>query len=277
MIKFPWSPPFPTHIICAIGRFGARRVLCTLVILRRPGHDWPVIVGANRDEMLDRPWRPPARHWPDRPEVVAGLDLLAGGSWLGLSDFGVIAGILNRTGSLGPAPGRRSRGELVLEALDHEDAAAAAAALAAIDPRAYRTFNLILADNRNAFWLSHADPAGIEPVRVTPIPPGVSMIAAGDLNDASTPRIARYRPRFTATAPVAAAGDWARWESLLEDGTSDPADAPASAMRFATATGFGTVSSALIALPGALPSGRKPVFRFATQWPEPQPWRTITD
>ena len=51
--------------------------MCTLVILRRPGHRWPVLIGANRDEMIDRPWEPPGRHWPDRPEVVAGLDRLA--------------------------------------------------------------------------------------------------------------------------------------------------------------------------------------------------------
>lgn len=251
--------------------------MCTLVILRRPGRDWPVIVGANRDEMLDRPWRPPARHWPDRPEVVAGLDLLAGGSWLGLSDFGVIAGILNRTGSLGPTPGRRSRGELVLEALDHEDAVAASKALAAIDPRAYRTFNLILADSRDAFWLSHADPAGIRPVQVTPIPPGLSMIAAGDLNDESAPRIARYRSHFAASPPDVETGDWSRWEALLEDGTSDPSGVPKNAMRFITATGFGTASSALLALPSASRDGRKPIFRFAAQWPAPQPWRTIAD
>ena len=60
--------------------------MCTLVILRRPDHPWPVMIGANRDEMIGRPWLPPARHWPDRPEVVAGHDELAGGSWLGIND-----------------------------------------------------------------------------------------------------------------------------------------------------------------------------------------------
>src|SRR6202012_4950605 len=110
--------------------------MCTLVIFRRPDHRWPLLIGANRDEMIDRPWEPPGRHWPDRPDVVAGLDILAGGSWLGLNDFGVVAGILNRHGSLGPAAGQRSRGELVLEALDHADASAAAEALAAIEPSA---------------------------------------------------------------------------------------------------------------------------------------------
>jgi uncharacterized protein with NRDE domain len=104
--------------------------MCTLAILRRPDHDWPVIIGANRDEMIDRPADPPDRHWPDRAEVVAGRDRLAGGSWLGLNDWGVAAAVLNRHGSLGPAAGQRSRGELVLEALDHADAVAAARALA---------------------------------------------------------------------------------------------------------------------------------------------------
>src|SRR6266404_7937500 len=121
--------------------------MCTLVILRRPEHAWPVVIGANRDEMTDRPAKPPGRHWPDRAEVVAGLDLLAGGSWLGLNDWGVTAAVLNRTGSLGPAPGQRSRGELVLEALDHADAVSAALALGDLDPRAYRSFNMIIADN----------------------------------------------------------------------------------------------------------------------------------
>src|SRR5947199_3558735 len=136
--------------------------MCTLVILRRPDHHWPVLIGANRDEMIDRPWRPPARHWPDRPEVVGGLDTLAGGSWLGVNDWGVAAAVLNRHGSLGPDPQRRSRGELVLEALDHADAAAAARALADLEPAAYRSFNLIVADGRDAFWLRHAGDGEIE-------------------------------------------------------------------------------------------------------------------
>src|SRR5260370_16726288 len=78
--------------------------MCTLVILRRPEHPWPVVIGANRDEMIDRPAKPPGRHWPDRAEVVAGIDLLAGGSWLGLNDWGVAAAVLNRPGSPPPPP-----------------------------------------------------------------------------------------------------------------------------------------------------------------------------
>jgi Transport and Golgi organisation 2 len=246
--------------------------MCTLVILRRPGDRWPVLIGANRDEMIDRPWRPPGRHWPDRPEVIGGLDLLAGGSWLGINDWGVVAAVLNRHGSLGPEPGRRSRGELVLEALDHADAAAAAEALTHLDPQAYRTFNLIIADERNGFWLRHAGAARIE-VRL--LEEGVSMIAAGDMNDLGTRRIALALPAFRAwPAPDPDGDDWSAWEALLGS-TRAPRDASATAaMRFRT-DGYGTVSSALIAVPALGKPARKPIFRFAGWLPEVTPWRDV--
>jgi len=244
------------------------------VILRRPGHRWPVLIGANRDEMIDRPAKPPGRHWPDRPEVLAGLDSLAGGSWLGINDWGVAAAVLNRHGSLGPARGLRSRGELVLEALDHSDAVAAAAALGDLDPAAYRTFNLIVADNRDAFWLCHR---GIGRIETWPIQEGLSLIAAGDLDDLSTPRLALAAPRFRAApAPDPENGAWEAWQELLGDDRA-PAGAPAdAALRFTTARGYGTVSSALIALPAEPSPERGTAFRFAAWLPEPAPWRDVT-
>jgi uncharacterized protein with NRDE domain len=245
--------------------------LCTLVLLRRPAHRWPLILGANRDEMQDRPARPPARHWPDRPEIVAGLDILAGGSWLGVNDHGVVAAILNRTGTLGPAAGKRSRGELVLDALDYADAAEAAAALAALDPRAYRPFNLVIADNRDAFWLAHRGQDGIA---LEQIPPGLTMLTARELNDPASPRIRRYRDRFAAAPPNPDRDDWQGWQALLEDGEPDPGLGPESAMRFSQPSGFGTVSSALIALgtPGAKP---RMVWRSATGAGQPSPWTLV--
>lgn len=246
--------------------------MCTLILLRRPGNDWPVIIGANRDEMKARPWRAPARHWPDRPEVVAGLDELAGGSWLGINDHGVAAGILNRHGSLGPAPGQRSRGELVLEALDHADAADAAATLAAIDPRAYRTFNMIVADSRDAFWLRHADETGKTAVEAHRVKDGLSMIASGEIDDPDMPRLNRSRPRFLeAPAPDPAKGDWSAWENLL----SENGAGPDRALRFDTDRGFATVSSALIALPSHDKPELAPRFRFRGYFPIVTPWADL--
>jgi uncharacterized protein with NRDE domain len=251
--------------------------MCTVVLLRRPGHDWPLILGANRDEMAARPWKAPARHWPDRAEVVAGLDVEAGGSWLGLNDAGVVAAMLNRHGTLGRAKGFRSRGELVLEALDHADAVQAARALKQLNPAAYRPFNMIVADNRDAFWIRHADPTGTLGLDVRPIGEGLSMLTAGELDDPKSGRIRHHRPRFAkAKAPDPDRGNFAAWQGLLESPEASPEDGPSGAMRFMTETGFGTVSSAIVALaePGHAPPRAR--FRFASWAPKTEPWRDVS-
>ena len=250
--------------------------MCTVILLRRPGHDWPLLLAANRDEMRDRPWLPPDRHWPDRPEVFAGLDCLAGGAWLGLNDHGVVATILNRRNTLGPAPGMRSRGELVLDALDHAEAHAAAAALGDLDAHAYRGFNLVIADQDDAFWIRSQGPDGPSRPQIRTIGPGVSMITASDLDDPGDPRIARHLPRWRAAAPPCPErGDWTHWDALLasQDGGGDPR----GAMTFRLDTGFGTVSSAMIALPDAR---RAPApaaaMRFADGHPDAIAWRDLS-
>ena len=247
--------------------------MCSVVFLRRPDHAWPLILAANRDEMLSRPWQPPARHWPDRPEVVAGRDALAGGSWLGMNDHGVVAGALNRPGSLGPAPGLRSRGELVLEALDHADAADAAAALAQLDGRAYRPFNLFVADNRDAFWLRNE---GGGRVQAFPVPEGTSMLTARDLSDKTSPRVRLYLPRFEAAPPPDPdRGDWQSWERLLSMREEVPGAGHDSALAIVTEVGVGTSSSARLALPAIERTETAPVWLFASGLPTPGAWKPV--
>jgi uncharacterized protein with NRDE domain len=220
--------------------------MCTLVVLRRPSAPWPLLIAANRDELASRPALAPGRHWPDRAHVRGGLDRTAGGTWLGLNDDGLVAAVLNRRGTLGPEPGKRSRGELVLEALDHAEAYMAADALRALDPAAYRPFNLIVADAVDAFWLRHA---GDGAVQVRPIPEGLHMIEAGELDDPASPRLARFLPQFRfVDAPDPATGDWSAWQALLADRTSR-SDDPRDAMCIVTDGDYGTVSSSLVALP----------------------------
>ena len=274
--------------------------MCTLVLLRRPGAPWPLVLAANRDELASRPARPPGRHWPDRADVVGGLDVQAGGSWLGINDHGVVAGVLNRPGTLGPAAGKRSRGELVLEALDHADAAAAAQARADVDPDAYRQINLVIADHRDAFWLRHAGalpgfafrtegggwrevaphqlpgaavgglarPAAIE---CHAIPAGVSLVTARDLNDPGSARIRHYLPLFrSAPPPDPGRDDWDAWIALLADRGSGDGD-PGDAMTVVTGGDYGTLSSCLIALPAA----GAPVMKFADGRPDQTPFERI--
>ena len=214
--------------------------MCTVVIAARLSQTWPLLLAANRDEMLARPWRPPARHWPDQPDVTAGQDSLGGGTWLGLNDAGLLATILNRTGSLGPAAGKRSRGELPLLALRHRTAALAAAHLATLPATSYRSFNLLLADRHTAHLLCNT---GAGPITAHRLPPGLHMITAQDLDDPASPRIARHLPRFRA-APLPNPPDWTAWQTLLAD-TAGPRDA---ALHIPPAGGFGTVTSTLVGL-----------------------------
>lgn len=127
--------------------------VCTVVVLVRRDHSYPVLLGANRDERLNRPWDPPAAYWPDQPDVVAGRDRAAGGTWMGVNRHGVVAAILNRAGTLGPVLGKRSRGELPLIALAHDTACTAATAIGRLDAGEWRDFNMILADRIGAVFL----------------------------------------------------------------------------------------------------------------------------
>ena len=244
--------------------------MCTVVILRRPDDAWPVLLGANRDEMLARPWEPPGRHWPDRPDVIAGLDSLAGGTWLARNDDGVVAAVMNREHSLGPVADKRSRGELPLEALDHADVFAAAESLAALDPRAYRPFNMLIADNRDAYWLCNSD--GAERIELAPLPSGWSMLTSHQLNDPDCPRTAEFLPRFArAPLPDPGSGAWSSWKMLLGSRTDD-ATKPGAAMCIVTDSGFGTVCSSLIALPSPEAATRisdpRGTFLFAAGQPD---------
>jgi len=244
--------------------------MCTLVILRRPEHDWPMLLAGNRDEQRARRWRSPARHWQDRSDVVAGLDELAGGSWFGINDDGVVAVVMNRAGTLGPHEGKRSRGELVLEALDHAEASEAARALAHLDARAYRAFNLVVADPVSAYWLRHrgADDQ-TNRIEVFDVPPGLHMLTAHDLDDSQCARIRTHLPAFRrAAVPEPAADRWGDWAQLLADRAFAPGDGPRAAMNLDQPDGFGTVCSQLLALPRFPNKRQKPRFLFAAGPPD---------
>ena len=160
----------------------------------------------------------------------------------------------------------------MLEALDHADAHEAAAALAELDPAAYRPFNLILADNAEAWWIRHSGPR----IEAAPVPAGLSMLTAHDLNDAAgSRRIAHFLPRFRAGPPPdPARGDWQAWQALLASRDFAPGGGPHDAMTIIGENGFGTLSSALIALP-APGAELEPVFLFAAGRPDQMPYLPV--
>jgi uncharacterized protein with NRDE domain len=221
------------------------------------------MLAANRDERLDRAWDPPAAHWPDQPDVVAGRDRTGGGTWMGLNRHGVVATALNRRGTLGPAAGKRSRGELPLIALRHDSASAAAEALTALDAGQWRAFNLVVADCEGAVFvrgLGHGRPQCI------PLKPGLHMVTAHDPDDPDSPRVARHLARFTA-AEHPRPDDWRAWQEIVADRSGRAGEQ----MNVVPRGGFGTACSSLLALPAAGP----PVWRFAAGPPDTTAYRCV--
>ena len=120
--------------------------MCTAVLSIEPG--LPVLLVGVRDELTDRAWQPPGRHWPQYPDLVGGLDLLAGGTWLALAaQDRRVACVLNGRGQPASARSRRSRGVLPLQA-------AAGEALDRTQITAFDPFHLLTAEPGHAILQS---------------------------------------------------------------------------------------------------------------------------
>lgn len=138
--------------------------MCLIVVAHRMHADYPLIVGANRDEFHGRPTAP-ARFWDDRPDILAGRDLLGRGTWLGVSRMGRFAALTNyRSSSDGPrdAP---SRGSLVTDFLDA--VASPREYLDSVSERGadFNGFSLLVAEGDDLGWYSNRDgaPRWLEP------------------------------------------------------------------------------------------------------------------
>jgi uncharacterized protein with NRDE domain len=113
-----------------------------------------LIVGANRDEFHDRPTAP-AGPWPDAPGVLAGRDLQARGTWLGVTAAGRIALVTNYREGRRPSSGAPSRGRLVADFLTGDEAPPAYVARIAADDTRYPGYNLIVGDAEALLYRSN--------------------------------------------------------------------------------------------------------------------------
>ena len=160
---------------------------------------------------------------------------------MGANGDGVTAAVLNRPGSLGPAAGKRSRGDLPLMALTHATIAEATDAITARHSGEWRGFNLVVADRTGAMFIKGTGQGRPLAQR---LPPGVSMITAHDPNDLDSPRVARHLRRFQEAAPPDP-DNWAAWREILSDRTG-PAD---EQINVPPRGGFGTICSSMLAIP----------------------------
>ncbi|MCG9965758.1 MAG: NRDE family protein [Shewanella sp.] len=91
--------------------------MCILFVALNTHPQYPLIICANRDEFHHRPTAP-AQFWPPERNMLAGKDLQAGGTWFGVNKQGQLAGVTNLRVAQKSQEPMRSRGELVIQALN---------------------------------------------------------------------------------------------------------------------------------------------------------------
>ena len=199
---------------------------------------------------------------------------------MGINDAGLFAGVLNRQNSLGPKDGFRSRGELPLKILECHNSEDAAEVITNLNPELYRPFNMVFADSSNAYWFKLFLRNDSYSTHLERVPVGVSIITSGDLNDLSSPRIRAYLPKFrTAREPDPETGNWSDWKLLLSSSRNDRICGSRGGMVLPIESGFGTISSSLIALPSThyvkKNSATRPIFLFAPGSPVNTQYKNI--
>ena len=225
--------------------------MCTLVVLHRAIPGVPLLVAANRDEFLARRSEGPAlRRTPGGVAVVAPRDARGGGTWFGINSRGLFAALTNVAGEE-PDPARRSRGLLVLDALEAGSAKEAADQVQCVTSGRYNPFNLFVADAREAYGVSFRGEA-----RSLRLEPGAHVVGNGALDAQPTPKLARLRERAErlvgAALPTALAG--------LADLCRAHRHGDPLASACVHTQSYGTRSSALLALADGEGAS---VFRFA--------------
>jgi uncharacterized protein with NRDE domain len=166
--------------------------MCLIVFAWQVVPGTALIAAGNRDEFYERPTKP-ATWWDDHPEVYAGRDLRAGGTWIGITKHGRFAALTNiRNPAEKKRPDAPSRGALVAGFLTGHQSPESY--ISEITPRTaeYNGFNLLLGDRKTLVWYSNGTD---DPRNGKPLAPGVYGLSNGSL-DSPWPKVVRTKAQF---------------------------------------------------------------------------------
>lgn len=234
--------------------------MCFVLVLFQVHPSYPLVVAANRDEDRARPSRSPFR-WPGEPAIWAGRDEVAGGTWLGVSEHGVLAALTNRRdGTVDKA--LPSRGTLCLEVLHEAMPAAAAVRIDGLLTVPQNPFNLLAASPKEAWVRSWRGD-------VWQFTPGAHVLTnRGDPDDTQQPSVHRALAATTLLDVESLALDAlldALGKICADTTEPDPICKPGGPR--------GTVSSSLIALH---PNGTIAAYRHADGPPSERPYESVS-
>ena len=171
--------------------------MCLVLIVYDSHPDYRLIVAANRDEFYDRPTLP-ATFWADAPEVLAGRDLRAGGTWLGIDRAGRFGAVTNYRQGQREAGAARSRGRLVSDYLTGKQSSESHIATVEGEAALYNGFSLLAGDARELVYFSNRESI------VRRLTPGVHGLS-NHLLDTPWPKVTTGKAALGALGKVRAA------------------------------------------------------------------------
>lgn len=230
--------------------------MCTVLLLREVHPDFPLVVAANRDEFYARAATPP-QLLVERPRAIGGRDSERAGTWMGATEHGFFVGLTNQRLKGATVPAARSRGEVVLRALELGTIEGVERLLGGLDPRDFLPFNLLYGD---AHRLRVAYVRPLEPLVTEDVPPGVHVLPNDRLDSPLFPKVERAKelvaPWLQRPWPELVRG----LEAVLGDHHKPPLGPAAEDLPFPPeflrelgalcihTPGYGTRSSAILAL-----------------------------
>ena len=215
--------------------------MCLLVVASRMVPGEPLIVGANRDEVLERPSTAVTVLDVGPPRILGGRDELSGGTWLAVNRRGVCAGLTNQPLGDAKDPSKRSRGELPLFLARHATSAAAVDALLSMRrPADYNGSWLLVGDRTSLFFVDFTGGAGGSAVA---LPPGIHVLENRALGEPS-PKVDLVRAALSTPADGDAVAE--AFRRVLVDHTNPEGEERPNAANCVHLNEFGTRSSCIV-------------------------------
>jgi hypothetical protein len=234
-----------------------------LAILYRVARNTPILVAANREEFFARETQYP-KIQSGTPRVLCGIDRQAGGTWLGVNQYGLFVAVTNRPKRMVPLE-TRSRGLLCRDLLDRRTARDAAEhARKELESGSYAGANYLCGDAKFA-----AVVYGGSRVRVVELAPGLYTLSNGDLNDPKDERHQVVRRMLTLHTLDSAV----TFLAVASRAFSRKADGEGRWGVVLAGSEFGTVSSTLVALPRKI---QHAIFQYCDGPPSDRPYEDLS-
>lgn len=191
--------------------------MCLILMAWQAHPDYPLVVAANRDEFFARRTAS-ADFWADAPHVLAGRDLEAGGTWLGITRTGRFAALTNYRDPASHRPAAPSRGRLVADFLTGD--LGIDAYLETLAPARFNGFNLLLGDGAQLVAFSNIS------MEKHALGPGVYGLSNA-LLDTPWPKVGAGKTALEA-ALATLPDESALWRLLADDAIHPDAALPAT-------------------------------------------------